>query len=145
MQYERVYTIWGFYDGARTGIADFNGVPHYFACLFNEVADDYSDNFRLYPVGIEFIERAIRTDEIYRVWENKFQSGEVGIETHPGHGEIDAEYDEIKSWLDNEIAGLRAIPSLYGAEFRVLPDQESILPRIIRNQEVKWSPLPGQL
>jgi hypothetical protein len=139
MQYERVYTVWDFHDGIRTGTADLNGVPHYFASLFDEVADEYTDSFKLYPVEIEFIERAIFSQDIYRAWERKFHSGEVDIKTHPGHRGINVEYDSIESWLDDQIAHLQAIPGLYKAKFRDLPGQEDIAHRILREVEVEWS------
>lgn len=49
MGYERVYAVWDLYDGVRTGIADLEGMPHYFASQLDESADDYADSFKLYP------------------------------------------------------------------------------------------------
>jgi hypothetical protein len=60
MRYERVHVVWDLYDGVRTGIADLGSAPHYFASQFDEGADDYSDNFKLYPVRPEFKQRAMR-------------------------------------------------------------------------------------
>lgn len=107
MTYERVYAVWDIYDGVRTGIADLDGAPHYFASQFDESADDYSDNFRLYPVSAEFMQRAMRNWAIYREWERQFHSGQVPLATHPGHGGISAEYDELKAWLDNQVQSLQ--------------------------------------
>ena len=140
MEYERVHIIWDLYDGVRTGVADFTGTPHYFASLFDETADDYSDNFKLYPVGPEFMERAMRQWDIYRAWDRKFRNGETSLKTHPGHGGINAEYDELKSWLDNEKRRLRELPTLYKAKFRELPGQEDLPHGMLRVLEVAWSP-----
>ena len=140
MKYERVYAVWDLYDGVRTGIADLNGAPHYFSSQFDESADDYSDNFKLYPVGAEFVERAMRNWAIYRAWERRFHSGETKLETHPGHRGINLEYDELKSWLDREIRLLQALPALHTAKFRALPDQEALPAGILREIEVAWSP-----
>ena len=140
MRYERVHTVWDFYDGVRTGIADLNGAPHYFASLFDETADEYSDNFKLYPVGPEFMQRAMRHWDIYRAWKRKFHSGHADLKTHPGHRGIDAEYDELKSWLDNHTARLQAMPTLYRAKFRELPGQEGLPRGMQRDLEVAWSP-----
>jgi hypothetical protein len=74
MRYERVYTVWDLHDGVRTGITDLNGAPHYFSSLFDETADEYSENFKLYPVGPEFMQCAMRYSDIYRAWESKFQA-----------------------------------------------------------------------
>src|SRR5690349_2382719 len=124
MAYERVHTIWDLYDGIRTGVADMNGVPHYFASQFDESSDDYSDNFKLCPVDAEFMQRAMRNWTIYRAWERQFHSGEAELLTHPGHGGVDAEYDELKSWLDAKVADLQPLPTLYKAKFRELPGQD---------------------
>lgn len=143
MKYERVYAVWDFYDGVRTGIADLNGTPHYLASQFDEGADDYSDNFKLYPVDAAFMERAMRNWAIYRAWERRFHSGEAKLETHPGHGGIDPEYDELKTWLDAKVGELQALPTLYKAKFRELPGQEALPGAMLREIEVEWSPSSG--
>jgi hypothetical protein len=140
MTFERVHTIWDLYDGIRTGVADLNGAPHYFASHFDESADDYSNNFKLYPVGAEFMQRAMRNWAIYRAWERRFQSGEAELRTHPGQGGLDAEYDELKSWLDAEVADLQPLPMLYNAQFRALPGQDDLPGAMLRETEVEWSP-----
>ena len=139
MRYEQIYTIWDIYDGIRTGTADLNGAPHYFSSLYDEVADEYSSNFRLYPVGIEFMQRAEHSWNIYCAWESKFHGGEVDLKTHPGHRGVDAEYDEVKLWLDDQIARLQALPTLYRAKFRELPGQED-RSWVVLKHEVTWSP-----
>lgn len=143
MRYERVHVIWDLYDGVRTGIADLDGTPHYFACQFDEGVDDYSGNFKLHPVGPEFMRRAMHNWNIYRAWERKFHNDEADVKTHPGHGRIDAEYDQLKSWLDEQIALLEALPSLYRAKFRALPDQDGLPVGMLRELEVIWSPSPA--
>jgi hypothetical protein len=140
MKYERVYAVWDYYDGVRTGIADFNGVPHYLASQFDEGADDYSDNFKLYPVDAEFMERAMQNWAIWQAWEHQFHSGEAKLETHPGNGGINLEYDELKSWLNRKVGQLQALPTLYRAKFRVLSGQEAMPKGMLREIEVAWSP-----
>jgi hypothetical protein len=138
MRYERVYAIWDFYDGVLMGVADLNGAPHYFARQFDESADEYADTFELYPVDAEFMKHALRDWDIFRAWEFKFHSGEAALEEHPGHGGIDAEYDELKSWLDDEVARLRPLPTIYKASFRTLRDQEHLPGGMLREMEVAW-------
>ncbi|MDF0495324.1 hypothetical protein [Bradyrhizobium yuanmingense] len=142
-QYEQVHTIWDLYDGVRTGIADLNGAPHYFACLYDEGVDDYSDNFKLYPVSPAFMQRAMRNWAIYRAWERRFCSGKADLTTHPGHGGINVEYDQLKTWLDDQVANLPARPTLYRAHFRELPGQEDLPSGMLLDLEVAWSPSPG--
>ena len=133
----------GFLRRGWTGVADLDGAPHYFASQFDEGADDYSDNFKLYPVGPEFMRRAMRNWDIYRAWERKFHSGDAEVETHPGHGSVDAEYHELKFWLDDQIARLQELPILYRAKFRALPGQDGLPGGMLRELEVAWSPSPA--
>jgi hypothetical protein len=121
---ERVREIWDFYDGPRRGIAEFNGIPHYFECVFDESADEYSSLFRLFPVSEEFLQYAARNWAIWKSWEARFHRGLVSAESHPGHGKLDAEYDRLRAWLDTEVKLLKALPAKYAPIFRPLPDQE---------------------
>ncbi len=95
MRFERVREIWDFYDGPRTGIAEFKGIPHYFERVFDESADDYSNFFRLSPVGEEFLQHAAQRWVIFKSWEARFHRGLVSTESHPGHGKFDTEYDRL--------------------------------------------------
>jgi hypothetical protein len=85
MTLERVHMVWDFYDGPRSGLASFRGKPHYFDCEFDRTQDEYSDTYRLWPVDEEFLALATEQWKIYRAWERRFQSGELTVETHPGH------------------------------------------------------------
>jgi len=142
MRYERVHTIGEIYDGVRTGTADLNGAPHYFASQFDETEDEYSGSFKLYPVEPEFMHRALRQWVIFRTWELKFHEGKAELRPHPRHGQIDAEYDELQLWLQDQIPRLQAVSGLYMAGFRVLPGQDNLSPGILRELEVTWSQIP---
>jgi len=49
--------------------ADLSGAPHYFASLFDDKMDDYTQHFRLYAVSAQFMERELRHWAVYRTWE----------------------------------------------------------------------------
>ncbi|TGV47463.1 hypothetical protein EN784_54030, partial [bacterium M00.F.Ca.ET.141.01.1.1] len=92
MRHEPVHTVWDYWDGIRTGIADLNGRSHYFAAQFDHNGDEWSDTFRLTPVEPEFMQRARRNWVIFRTWERKYRAGEADLQSHPGRGGVDAEY-----------------------------------------------------
>ena len=138
MKFERVHTIRDIYDGIRTGTADLGGAPHYFACVFNDNVGDYTQHFRLHAVTPQFMERELRHWAIYRIWEARYHRGLEPIETHPGHGSIVPEYDELGAWLNEHIKALTPIPVLHVPIFRVLPGQSDLPPGILRVQEVAW-------
>jgi hypothetical protein len=63
----------------------------------------------------------------------------VPLATHPGFGGIDAHYDELGRWLDEQIKLLDPIPSLHTATFRVLPGQDGLPAGMLRELEVTWA------
>lgn len=140
MSFEKVHVVWDYYDGVRSGIADFGGAPHYFASLFDDRADAYSDRFQLFPVDADFIALALRQWTIFRAWEARFHRGLVPLETHPGHGGVDAEYDDLSRRLDEQIKTLDPTSALQAAIFRAVPGQEELPAGVLRELEVAWSP-----
>ncbi len=135
---EPVLMIWDIYDGPRTGIALHNGLPHFFRCLFSEETDDYSEFFELCPITTGFLEKAQRQWQIYREWESLFHNGKASLETHPGHRNVDAEYDELEDWLSAAVGKLQPIDGFYKADFRALPGQDRLASGILRELEVTW-------
>lgn len=140
MKYEKVHTIRDYYDGVRSGTADLNGVPHYFVCLFDDVADEYSDDYRLYPVSPKFMAKELRHWAIFRTWEADFHRGLLAVESHPGHGGVDAEYDELGQWLDEQIRSLQPIAKTQRGTFRTAAGQLDLPAGVLREVEVGWSP-----
>lgn len=145
MPRDTVHMVWDYWDGVRSGIADLNGSPHSFACQFDYEADEWSDNFKLTPVGPEFMQRARRKWDIFLTWELKYRAGEADLKSHPGRGGVDAERDELKAWLDDQIARLPALSSLYRAKFHSMPGQEGLAASVVREWEVDWTPLPAEV
>ncbi|QAU48385.1 hypothetical protein [Bradyrhizobium guangzhouense] len=132
MKFEKVHTIRDIYDGIRTGTADLSGAPHYIAAVFDDGIGDYTQDYRLYAVSTQFMEREFRWWAIYRSWEAKFHRGLEPLKTHPGHGGIVPEYDELGEWLDEQLKALMPISALYTATFRALPGQDKLPPGVLR-------------
>jgi hypothetical protein len=141
MKYEKVHTIRDYHDGVRSGMADLNGAPHYFLCLLDDVADEYSDDYRLYPVSPQFMAKALRHWAIFRAWEANFHRGLVSVESHPGHGGLDAEYDDLARWLDGQIRSLEPIANTRRGTFRAVAGQLGLPAGVLRDLEVSWSPM----
>ena len=141
MEFEKVHTIRDIYDGVRSGTADLNGSPHYFSCPFDDATDDYADHFLLYPISPQFMERELRYWAIYRAWEDKFHRGLLSLETHPGHGQVNADYDELGRWLDGQISSLDCVPTKLRATFQAIEDQDDLPAGILRELKVNWRPM----
>src|SRR5688572_206277 len=77
--FERVYTVMDFYDGPRSGFADFGGAPHAYRSIWREDLDDWDpdDRFELSPVAGETLALALEDWAIWRRWEEAFYAGET--------------------------------------------------------------------
>ena len=57
--YEIVFTVSDYYDGPRSGIANYRGNPHYYECVFDDNNEEYSNIFQLMPVDEESFRLAL--------------------------------------------------------------------------------------
>ncbi len=96
--FERVYVELDWYDGPRAGVADIDGVPHYF------YSDDWTssveaDTYHVWPASEVAVAWEREQFAIFARWDEGYQTGAVKLETHPGHGGTDARYDELTMLL----------------------------------------------
>ncbi|MFD8019550.1 hypothetical protein ACFV6G_03895 [Streptomyces lavendulae] len=96
--FERVYAELEWYDGPRVGLADVNGKPHYFQNHDYDHADE-ADVYQVWPASEAVVELEREQWAIFARWNERREAGEVGPESHPGHGGIDARYDELELLL----------------------------------------------
>ncbi|NVD98901.1 hypothetical protein [Massilia sp. BJB1822] len=104
--FERVYVENAWYDGPRAGVADIQGVPHRFRSLWDEKEDEYLSTFEVWPVSPVELELEIEQWCIFVDWNSRYESGEVDLDTHPGHGHH-TRWNEMKGLLST--AGLRRL------------------------------------
>ena len=95
MPFERVHTVWDYYDGIRSGLADHEGMPCFFECAGDWTSDP--GPFRLSPVSSEFMKRALLNWKTYRTLEKRHAESAPSYMTLPGHAGIDIEYDTIRT------------------------------------------------
>jgi len=130
-------TIWDYYDGVRSGIAEYSGTPHHYDCEWDEGKDDYSDTFVLSPVDGETLSLALEQWEIWREWEHKFHQGAVSQSTHPALPGQHERYVELQAILDKRLSD--TLPSKRArAIFRPLVNQTIKISGIMRELEVHW-------
>lgn len=103
--FERVYVELEWYDGPRAGLADVDGKSHYFQGYDYDHADE-ADEYCVWPANDVAVEREREQWAIFVRWNERYEAGTAGLETHPGHGGIDARYDE----LDLLLAPFRQVP-----------------------------------
>jgi hypothetical protein len=140
MAFERVYTVWDYYDGPRTGIADYCGQPHHYRCEWNDAKNDYANTFVLTPVDQETFNLAMEQWAIWRDWENAFHRGEVAQSTHSGLAKTKTRYTELEATLTARISSEPAPSKRARAVFQT-PDQANLPPGVIREEEAEWTVL----
>src|SRR2546421_2606235 len=135
--YETVFTVTDYYDGPRRGLANCQGKPHFYECVFDEGKDEYSDQYRLTPIDEKTFKLAMEDWEIWRRWEIAFHVGKADISSHPALPEDRSRHEELRSILDPILVTdpRRAITRI--AKFDALkpPDLPKSVSRIVR---VKW-------
>ncbi|MER6076168.1 hypothetical protein ABT187_47055 [Streptomyces sp. NPDC001817] len=92
--FERVYVELEWYDGPRFGLADVDGKPHYFQNDDYDHADE-ANEYRVWPADEAAVELEREQWAIFARWNQRYEAGTVTSESHPGHGGIDARYDEL--------------------------------------------------
>jgi hypothetical protein len=138
MTFERVHTVWEYFDGPRTGLADYCGRPHYFVCNFDSGADGYSDSFTLAHVDDETFALALKEWAIWREWETAFHAGTATQDSHPGFKGNNPTYDAYKAELKKRLANTSRLPSPLRAIFRAISGNETMPQGMMRPLEVSW-------
>jgi len=136
--YELVFTVADYYDGPRKGIANYQGKPHLYECIFDEAADNYSEFFLLTPLDSESFKLAMEDWEIWRHWEDAFHSGKVDKSTHPALPHEARRHAELKQILDKSLLTdpQKAVKRI--GHFDVLG--KSSLPKgVLPTLQVKWN------
>jgi hypothetical protein len=111
METERVYAVWDYYDGIRSGIADYLGKPHYFEQDWDTCGwDEYPLTFLLKPITQVILADALEQWEIFCRWEEEFHRGEVSPDSHPHLPGQDARYQELEERLQAAIKEI--VPSI---------------------------------
>ncbi|GGO54046.1 hypothetical protein [Streptomyces lasiicapitis] len=96
--FERVYAESEWYDGPWAGLADIDGKPHYFEMHVYDHSHEV-DEYQVWPASEAVAELEREQWAIYARWYERREAGEVGQESHPGHGGVDARYDELELLL----------------------------------------------
>lgn len=103
-EYDVVHTITDWYDGARAGIADVHGEPHYYQNSWDESEDDWSAVYLLVRVDEETFRLAMEDWQIWLRWEAAFHEGRTTLETHPALPADRARHDELAKVLAERLA-----------------------------------------
>lgn len=135
--HETVFTVTDYYDGPRKGLANYQGKPHFYDCVFDENQNEYSDQYRLTPVDEETFRLAMEDWEIWRRWETAFHAGKTDSSSHPALPEDRSRHEELRRILDPILLTdpRRAVTRIARFDALKSPDLPKSVSRIVR---VKW-------
>jgi hypothetical protein len=140
MGYETVHTVWDYYDGPRSGIADFEGRPHYYNSEWDDNRNNYAaDIFTIMPVDEETFSIALEQWKIWQEWEFAFHGGEVSEKTHPGIPGNHPKYEELEGILKRRISDSISERKRVFAKFRAHQGQTHSPIGVMRDLEVEWT------
>lgn len=101
--YELVHTVSDYYDDVVSGIATFQGAPHFYERVFDETASEYSDLFHLTPLSMESFNLGIESFEIFLRWREALNAGQTDLSTHPALPSDRERWCEIQDHLNENM------------------------------------------
>ena len=102
MNMDQIYTVDEYYDGPVCGVADLNGEPHYYECIFDDRNDEYSKNYRLSPISKSTFLLVQEQWAIWLRWNEAFEKGKVEASTHPALPQDEERNSEIEVLTSTE-------------------------------------------
>jgi hypothetical protein len=120
MSWERVYTVNGFWDRPRLGIADFQGKPHIYESDFRDLDGDGEDGSRFWlpPIAPELLALVMEDWAIWRRWGSADNSGKTTIETHPALPGERQRHEELRQAIGDRLSARGADAILRLGRFR---------------------------
>jgi hypothetical protein len=138
MTTERVYAVWEYYDGVRSGVADFGGTPHFFEQEWSAERQDYLSTFVLRSISSAALAQVVEQWKIFRTWELSFHRGEVEQGSHPALPGRNARYAELDAVLKAILEAPGASPKSAIGKFSPTPDKSSIPKGAMYELQVEW-------
>ena len=101
---ERVYTVTGYYDGPREGIATFCGRVYAYRCPFDSRKDEFADLYELHAIDEETLALALEDWAIWLRWRRAFDAGLTSLDTHPALPDDHARHTELAPLLAERLS-----------------------------------------
>ncbi len=122
--FQTVHTMEDYYDGPRSGVADFDGQPHYYRSIYLDSPEwnPDEDRFELSPVTAEVLAAACEAAAIFDRWDSMRKSTPGFIYTDEEFGALPDERPrsrELEQFLESSYAAAaKARRILVHGEFR---------------------------
>ena len=128
------------YDGPRSGVADYDGRPHYFESQWADIDHIDEDWFKLSPISQEVFELELEREHLWDKYAAASAIGILGPEHHPFLPSDRPRGEELIQILEKTLKIDEAQQMLSKAEFAPINEQsrQDIKARMM----VKWIMLP---
>ena len=136
MCWERVYTVENYYDCPRSGFADVDGKPHAYNCRFDNIVDDWTDEYFITEVDTDLLALVIEKWAIWKCWEKAFHKGEIAFATFPVLSEDRPRYLTLKKAIEERLAIPNTKGHLVKGRFRRTEQKPEFG---LGNFEVEWT------
>ena len=134
--FQTLHTIEDYYDGPRSGVADFDGQPHYYRSIYLDSPqwNPDEDRFELSPITQEVLAAACEAAAIFNRWDTARQATPFTFkgEDFGALPEERARYRELERFLESSYAAAAQVRRvLVHGEFRLCESSPSRL-------QVRW-------
>ena len=96
---EHVHVENAWYDGPVAGVADIGGQPHRFMLMHGESSAAGDPIYRVWPIDAAELDLEQEQWALFVQWHECYETGRADTSSHPGHGGIDARWDELQAVL----------------------------------------------
>jgi hypothetical protein len=97
---ERVYVENEWHDGPRAGVANIGGASHRFVSQWDEEEGEHLGTFLVWPIDEAELTLEQEQWQIFVKWNEEYEAGKVGTESHPGCPGTNKRWDAINSLLE---------------------------------------------
>jgi hypothetical protein len=108
MTRETVHAVYDYFDGPRSGVADFEGAPHFFECV-DDATDDHVEEFVLTPLPAEVLPFVVEDWEIWLRWRAAHDAEKTTVDTHPALPEDRSRHQQLREILRPHLATNTAV------------------------------------
>ena len=98
--FESIHVELDWYDGPQAGLADVDGVVHYFHTVHYGIGDGEPDEeFYVWPASEVAVAAECEQWAIFVEWNDRYEAGTADSDTHPDQGGVHLRYDELTELL----------------------------------------------
>jgi hypothetical protein len=116
--WDRVYTVSGYHDGPRSGVADLRGKPHTYNSQFSDELDEYTELFSLAEIDDDFLSLFLEAWAIWLRWDAAYRQGVATIESHPALPDDRIRHAELTFLIDERLKRISKATVIKRARFR---------------------------